>query len=245
MAPRLAAHRGHLAVGLHLNLTLGAPTGAMPSLAPTGELPGRNAIIVRALVGLIYGDEIGDEIDRQLDLFENGIGFPPDHVDGHEHVHVLPGVRAALLTRISRRYGSAKPLVRVPSDTWAAIRARKGSQHKAAALRALSLGLAAQADRMGIPTNIGFSGVSSFDTSVPYEQELANALVAPGPRHIVMCHPGHPDAELAEIDPVVQRRRMEYDALMRDTTLPERIWRPARSADGAPVDWARGQGPAE
>ena len=31
-----------------------------------------------------------------------------------------------------------------------------------------------------------------------------------------MCHPGHPDAELAGLDPVVERRRMEYDALMRD-----------------------------
>jgi predicted glycoside hydrolase/deacetylase ChbG (UPF0249 family) len=29
MAPRLAVHRGHLAVGVHLNLTLGAPAGAM------------------------------------------------------------------------------------------------------------------------------------------------------------------------------------------------------------------------
>ena len=35
-----------------------------------------------------------------------------------------------------------------------------------------------------------------------------------------MCHPGHPDAELAGLDPVVDRRRMEYDALMRDPDLP-------------------------
>ena len=32
---------------------------------------------------------------------------------------------------------------------------------------------------------------------------------------------------------------MEYDALMRDVTLPERLWRPTRSADGPPVDWSR------
>lgn len=240
MAPRLAAHRGHLAVGLHLNLTLGPPAGAMPKLAPAGELPSRNALIVRALVGLLDADEIGDEIDRQLDAFEKGIGFAPDHVDGHEHVHTLPGIRTALLEHISRRYGPTKPLLRVPSDTWGAIRARKRQLAKAAAVRALSLGLAAHAYRLGIPTNAGFSGFSSFDLAIPYEQELAGALLATGPRHIVMCHPGHPDAELASLDPVVQRRRMEYDALMRDATLPERIWRPTRSADGAPVDWTRG-----
>jgi len=53
-----------------------------------------------------------------------------------------------------------------------------------------------------------------------------------------MCHPGHPDAELAGIDPVVERRRMEYDVLMRDPGLPARIWRPSRSTDGPPLAWA-------
>ena len=51
--------------------------------------------------------------------------------------------------------------------------------------------------------------------------------------------PGHPDAELAALDPVVERRRMEYEALMRDVSLPERIWRPSRGADGPPVDWSQ------
>jgi hypothetical protein len=57
-----------------------------------------------------------------------------------------------------------------------------------------------------------------------------------------MCHPGHPDAELATTDPVVERRRMEYDALMRDVSLANRLWRPARGIDGPPVDWSRVQG---
>ena len=91
---------------------------------------------------------------------------------------------------------------------------------------ALALRFAAAARRKGLPTNEGFSGFSRFDPGVPYAQEFADAMLAPGPRHIVMCHPGHPDAELAKLDAVVDRRRMEYDALMRDVTLPERLWRP-------------------
>ena len=39
-APRLCVHRGHLSVGLHLDLTLGAPLGPMPRLAPAGTFPG-------------------------------------------------------------------------------------------------------------------------------------------------------------------------------------------------------------
>jgi chitin disaccharide deacetylase len=244
MAPRLAAHRSHLAVGLHLNLTLGAPAGAMPKLAPGGTFPGRNALLLRALPGLLDAQEVRDEIERQLDAFERRIGFAPDHIDGHEHVHVLPGIRAPLLDAVARRYGAVKPLVRDPSDRWQPITARGTSRNKALIVAALALGLAAQARRLQIPTNDGFSGFSRFDEAVPYAGELAAALIEPGPRHIVMCHPGHPDAELASLDPVVQRRRMEYEALMRDASLPDRIWRPSRAADGAPVDWLQAGGQA-
>ncbi len=103
----------------------------------------------------------------------------------------------------------------------------------------LALRFDAGARRVGLPTNEGFSGFSDFDLGKPYAQELADALTRPGPRHIVMCHPGHPDADLEAVDPVVERRRMEYEALMRDVSLPERIWRPSRRADGPIVDWSQ------
>ena len=241
-APRLRVHRGHLAVGLHFNLTHGSPIGPMPRLAPDNVLPKRNALIVRALAGMIDRNEIGREVERQLDAFEKGLGFPPDHIDGHEHVHVLPGIRRPLLEAVARRYPGCKPLVRDPSDTWKAIAARGTAPYKALAVAALSLQFAATAHSLGLPTNQGFSGFSEFDVNQPYAQELERALIEPGPRHIVMCHPGHPDAELAATDPVVERRRMEYDALMRDGSLAHRLWRPARSIDGPPVDWSRVQG---
>jgi predicted glycoside hydrolase/deacetylase ChbG (UPF0249 family) len=237
-APRLRIHRGRLAIGLHLNLTLGSPLGPMPRLAPGNALPTRNALIVRALLGLASSAEIGLEIDRQLDAFEAGLGFPPDHVDGHEHVHILSGIRQPLFAALARRYPHARPLVRDPSDWLTSIAARGTARVKAAIVGGLALRFAAGARRMGLPTNEGFSGFSDFDIDKPYAQELADALARTGPRHIVMCHPGHPDAELGAIDPVVERRGMEYEALMRDVSLPDRIWRPSRGADGPPVDWA-------
>jgi predicted glycoside hydrolase/deacetylase ChbG (UPF0249 family) len=241
-APRLRVHRGHLAVGLHFNLTHGSPIGAMPRLAPGNVLPTRNALIARALTGMLDRREIGEEVERQLDAFENGLGFPPDHIDGHEHVHVLPGIRRPLLETLSRRYPGCKPLVRDPSDSWKAIAVRGMARFKAMAVAALALQFGAQARRLGLPTNQGFSGFSDFDVHQPYAQELAQALIEPGPRHIVMCHPGHADAELAGTDPLLERRRMEYDALMRDVSLTQRLWRPQRGSDGPPVDWSRAQG---
>ncbi len=237
MAQRLVIHRGRIAVGLHLNLTLGAPLGPMPRFAPDGIFPKRNVVLKRSLMGLLPSREIRAEIERQLDAFERQLGFPPDHIDGHEHMHVLPGIRRCVLDVVASRYPGQKPLLRNPADSRQAIAARGRPRGKAMAVAVLAAGFAASARRRGIPSNEGFSGFSSFDVSVPYAKELEAAMRAPGPRHIVMCHPGHADAELAAVDPVVERRRMEYEALMRDASLPERIWHPARAADGPPVDW--------
>jgi predicted glycoside hydrolase/deacetylase ChbG (UPF0249 family) len=238
LAPRLSVHRGHLAIGLHFNLTQGSPLGKMPRLAPSGTLPSLAKLIGAALLGLVDRTEIRDELERQLDHFERGLSFPPDQVDGHQHVHVVPGIREVVLETLARRYPTLPPLVRDPGDRWEAIAARPSAKSKAAVVATLALGFAAAARRRGLPTNQGFSGFSKFDVSVPYARELEEALKHLGARPLVMCHPGHPDAEPAHDDPVAARRRMEYDALMADRALPQRIWRPSRSPGGPPVDWA-------
>lgn len=236
-APRLRAHRGHLSIGLHLNLTLRAPVGPMPRLAPAGAFPGSRSLVVRAFLGLLDGGEIRAEIERQLDRFEAGLQFPPDHIDGHQHIHVLPKVRGSLLQVAQRRYPARPPLIRDPTDGLAAIAARRVAVPKAMSVSALALGFARSARRRGLPVNDSFAGFSNFDETAPYADELRGALLQPGRRHLVMCHPGHPDGELAGLDPVVARRRMEYDAIMRDPDLPQRIWRPARAADGPAISW--------
>ena len=236
-APRLAAHRSKICVGLHLDFTLGSPLGAMPRLAPNGRFPARNAFIARALLGLLDPAELRAEIERQLNAFETRLGFPPDHIDGHEHVHVLSGVRQALIEVVGRRYRGVTPLLRDPSDRSSAIRARGGPVAKAVGVSALALGFARAARRHALPTNQGFSGFSRYDVGEPYAEELASALIEPGSRHILMCHPGHRDAGDRADDPIAARRPMEYEALMQDASVPERIWRPSRAADGPPVDW--------
>jgi chitin disaccharide deacetylase len=236
-APRLRAHRGHLSIGLHLNLTLGTPVGPMPRLAPAGAFPGLRGVLARAYLGLLDGGEVRAEIERQLDRFEAGLQFPPDHIDGHQHIQVLPRVRGALMKTVQRRYSARPPLLRNPTDAFAAIATRRLAAPKAMSAAALALGFGDAARRRGLPVNDSFAGFSDFDVKVPYADELRSALLQPGRRHLVMCHPGHPDAELAGLDPVVDRRRMEYDVIMRDPDLPQRIWRPSRSADGPAISW--------
>jgi chitin disaccharide deacetylase len=172
-ARRIGEHRGTLSIGLHLNLTLGEPLTAMPRLAPQGTLPTLKTLMGLAFSGQLDAASLAEEIARQCDAFERALGFPPDHVDGHQHVQVLPVIRRALLTELARRYGRSPPLVRDPTD-----RRFKGLPKSTAAIKArivngLASGFGKAAQQVGLPTNEGFSGFSAFDTAASYSEELA------------------------------------------------------------------------
>lgn len=214
LAADLGAHSGRADLGVHLNLTCAAPLAAMPQLAPGGDLPTLGALARAAASSPAARSEIALEIDRQLDAFEQALGRPPDFVDGHQHVHVLPGIRGAVLSALTRRYRSGSVYLRDPTDAAAAIRARGVATGKALAISGLGFGLRRAASRRAIPVNHGFSGVSPFDPARDFAADLVRFLVRPGPRHLVMCHPGFVDDELGRLDPVIATRPLEHAVLM-------------------------------
>ncbi len=238
-APDLRGLRGKIATGLHLNLTLGAPLSPMPSLAPDFRFPGIGAITAQAMVQRLNHVELRDEIARQCAAFEDATGHPPDHIDGHQHVHALPQVRDALIDVLVQRYGKTqpKPLVRDPTDRLIAIAARSQAVPKAMMLSWLGRGFGSAVRAAGFPINTSFAGVTGFAAATVLHDFKAAATSA-GTRHLVMCHPGYVDDELVRIDPVTERRRAEHEVLMGEG-YPSAIWRVQRPADGPPVDWVR------
>ncbi|MEZ5852258.1 MAG: ChbG/HpnK family deacetylase [Hyphomicrobiaceae bacterium] len=238
-APALAGVRSHSALGLHLNLTVGAPLGVMRRLAPDGALPTIGQATRLALSGKIDTGEIEAETLRQLAAFETATGFKPDHVDGHQHVHALPGFRRGVLAAMAAFYGELRPLVRDPADRWSTIIRRGGDTKKALGLAMLASGFAAAARRHRFFTNRGFSGYSTFDTKKPYAEEIAVALRYTEGGCIVMCHPGYPDAELAGRDPVLARRAQELEALRGNAGVETHLTAIAREGDAAILDWGR------
>ena len=238
-SPRLVALRPFVATGLHLNLTLGSPLGPAPRLAPDGEFPDNNTLIQRCITGAIDAGEIAAEIDRQLTRFEEALGVQPDFIDGHQHVHALPRIRGALIEVLRNRYRERLPLVRNPADNMLNILRRRTAAHKALIIHTLARGFGDRLDSAGFPTNHGFAGVSPFNLDIPFDQELAHFFSARGPRHLVMCHPGYIDSALAELDPVVERRRHELDALFAAPRLDEAIWHPDPTPGRPPIDWAK------
>lgn len=234
----VAIVRPGISIGLHVNLTLGRPLTRLPRIAPEGQFPSVGALAAAAAMRRIERGEIEAEVVAQLQAFRDVTGAWPDHVDGHQHVHALPVVRDAFLQAL-RVCGNHRPLVRDPADRIRRIVRRGQSVRKALGIATLAAGFGAAARRQGFPTNQGFSGFSAFDARRPYGEELSEALKVPGPRQLVMCHPGYPDRELAALDPVVERREQERAALAGGAIPIDRLWPIIRQGGDGAVDWSQ------
>ncbi|MCK6450683.1 MAG: ChbG/HpnK family deacetylase [Alphaproteobacteria bacterium] len=219
-APALRALDVDADIGLHLALTQVAPLGPMPGLAPSGTLPMPGKLTMLAYACRLDRGEIGREIDRQLDAFEQAMGRPPDYVDGHHHVQQLPAVRDALIERFRTRLPRGTAL-RVCHEPLHGILARGVSPLRATVISFVGRGLRRAADRAGIPGNRRFSGVRGFTETAPY-RDLFRRFIRGGPPGLaVMCHPGYPDDALRALDHVVDQRTGEQEYLMSDAFLAD------------------------
>jgi predicted glycoside hydrolase/deacetylase ChbG (UPF0249 family) len=201
-------------VGLHFNLTLGAPLAAMPEFAPKGAFPPVSEVIRLSMRNKLPMDEIRAEIDRQLDRFEAVMLRPPDFVDGHQHVQALPHIRGALLDALKQRRLQGKCWLRDSGDSLHRILLRGGQVRKALVVRGLASGFRRAARRAGFVVNDGFAGFSDFNPGHDYAAQFETYLRARGRCHLIMCHPGHVDEDLRAQDPVTVTREQELAFLL-------------------------------
>lgn len=215
-APRLAAVADRVDIGLHLTFTDLAPLGPMQTFAPAGEPPRLSTLVLKGLGMLLPYVEIKAEIGRQIDRFEDLFGRMPDHVDGHQHVHLLPQIRSALMEFFDA--GRLKPgrggddggtYIRSTLEPFAAIRRRGIEVPKAAFLSVLARGMAVECRRRGIPVNDSFRGVTAFRTDRPFKDVFRPFLAGEGARPLAMCHPaiGGP---FHATDPIGAARMLEW-----------------------------------
>lgn len=197
-APALLEHAPAADLGLHLDLT---GTGAQ---ARSALLP----LLLRAYAGVLDRFALAQRIEAQIDCFERVMKRPPDFVDGHQHVHQLPGVRLALLEALCRRYPRSPPYVRStvaqrPLGAKARIVTLLGG-------RALARELA---DR-GLPHNRDFAGVYSLDRRASYAGLMKAWLGHVADGALLLCHPG--EGEGAHHDPIAAARVAELRYLSSD-----------------------------
>ncbi len=189
-ASRLRALGAGTELGLHLCFTEFAPLEGASSLAPGGRPRSQGALLAAILGGRLRRDDVRREIARQIESFADAVGRRPDFVDGHHHAHQFPLIAALVAEAIAERGSAWRPWLRVCADSLASIRQRGHRVLDAAAASFLGHRLRRRAAACGIPTNDGISGFYDVRGAASYAALFPSFLRAPGPRHLVVCHPG-------------------------------------------------------
>ena len=177
---RLKALRARGAkVGLHLTLThpfpesrVHYPLGTLMRLCLTGRAP----------------EAAREDFARQADRFIALFGTPPDHYDGHQHCHCLPGLAAAAAALPPGE--DCRMRVPLPARlSGLALNMRAGGW-KVAVVAALAAEARRVFRRAGWRTNRDFSGFLALDRPEAVSRWLPRLMAAAGEDCLLMLHPG-------------------------------------------------------
>jgi chitin disaccharide deacetylase len=217
----LNAGMARVAIGLHLTLTAPfRPLSTAYQPVHDGAFRSLPATMVRAFLHRLGHAALVHEITAQLRMFVHTFGRAPDFIDGHQHVHLLPQIRDAVLEVAKadapdawvRQCGRVAP--RRPS-----LRDRK-----AWLLDHLSADFRLRADGRGVRTNPGFAGAYEFRDNADFSALFAGFLDRLPEGGVIMCHPGFVDAELKRFDPLTTLREREY-AFLAGEAFPDMLER--------------------
>jgi len=210
----LNAKAQRVAIGLHVTLTVPfrpLSEGFRPlrdgAFLPVGPL------LLRAGLRSLERDPLDREITRQVRVFAEHFGRPPDFIDGHQHVQLFPQIRDALLT-VARREAPAAWVRQCGRSlpTRRALDDRKGLL-----LDVLSRGFRRGAAALGVRTNPAFAGTYTFRDQADFAATFPHFLDGLPDGSVVMCHPGFVDQELQKLDQLTTLREQEYAFLVQDT----------------------------
>ncbi|HEX6998271.1 MAG TPA: ChbG/HpnK family deacetylase [Gammaproteobacteria bacterium] len=191
-AVALARARPALDVGLHLTLTELEPlTRDSPALAGAANRLPPHAVqfAARYLRGRIPLADVRRELEAQIRTALDA-GLAVSHLDGHQHVHVLPGV-ARVVVELARAYGIRA--VRCPAERVRLFMLRGGARVRRIAEQ-LAVGAAAVLSPLQelkrVDAFVGF-----FHGGRLTEENLTALLAAlpNGGTVELMCHPGRDD----------------------------------------------------
>ena len=189
-------------VGMHFNLTEG--------LHPDDRSLG--TCILQALTGQLGRAELTERFTQQLDLFEQHAGRAPDFVDGHQHVHILPGVRQVVFDVLQQRYVDKLPALRHVGGQlrlpWPGF--------KSLVIQLLQTGFHRQALSRGFTLNRHFAGIYNFADADQYASMMQDWLANLPDNTLMMCHPARFE-HAAMNDSMDQARQREYEFFASET----------------------------
>ena len=198
-----------LGIGLHFTLTAGRPLTRSPSLvrSETGDFLSLPRLIKRALAGRVKPREVADECSAQIARAREA-KLELTHLDGHHHVHVLPGIREAV-----RRVVHAEriPAIRRPRERLFGIPAWRRRLPERLLVRALADKM--RPDQWRVCMTSHFVGSTLLGAS-DFEARLLEVLASlPEGTTELMVHPGYVPGDLPGADPYTTQREIELRAL--------------------------------
>ena len=196
---------GQLEIGLHLDLT------ECP-LHPATRRP-LSRLMALAYLHRLDQDAVRAEVVSQLNAFEAAMGCAPAYVDGHQHVHQLPGVRRVLLQELARRYPRGGQWLRATHAPQRIAHLDAGSCLKSHLIAWLGArALSALAQRQGLRQNARLLGVYDFrGDAAQYRARLGAWLRASRHGDLLMCHAGLPSPRQPDL--LAMARQTEFEVL--------------------------------
>ena len=228
-AAELARGTQGFGVGVHLNLSDGLPVSApetVPSLLnDSGEFEGGpDGLLMKIATRRISMHEVETEWHAQIAKVR-AAGVAPTHLDGHKHVHMLPGLFEIALRLAKRHSIGAVRVSHEASNLRAALSAgerrasvvlKQGVQ--ARGLKLLARDARTQADRAGVSTADHFCGIAQ--TGELTKEGLARLLQSlPEGTTELMCHPGYADEALRKTATRLQGSREKEVEILTDTKI--------------------------
>ena len=224
-APGISRSNPELGIGVHLNLSDGLPSAPANEvkglLSKSGEMEdAADALLIKIAGRSLRVEEVEREWDAQVQKVRDA-GIQPSHLDGHKHVHMLPGLFEVAL-RVAKKHKI--PAIRVANEESTlrtALASGQGQQKgtvlkqgaQARGLKLLARDARKMAERAGISTTDYFCGIAQ--TGVLTREGVAQLLSnLPDGTTELMCHPGYADEELKRTNTRLQEsRRTELDIL--------------------------------
>jgi hopanoid biosynthesis associated protein HpnK len=196
---QLARENPSLDIGLHLSLTVGRPVSNDPnvirSLAPTGAFRfGNRDLLIHLILHKIPLSVLHREIQAQFKKAVDA-GLHVTHVDGHESIHLFPGIRDAVF-EMMKHYGII--FVRRSYERIHLEEVWKLRRWKKVFLNLFGLLLGRQIPGSGLRTTDYYYG--SFDAGYLGKEKLVAMILdlREGTSEI-MCHPGYRDESFDRI----------------------------------------------
>jgi chitin disaccharide deacetylase len=219
-----------LGVGVHLNLTDG-PSTAQPELVATllndkGAFEGGpEALLLRIAKRDLTLIEVEQEWEAQIEKVKEA-GIKPTHLDGHKHVHMLPGLFEIAL-RLAKRYSigairvaheasSLRAALSAGHERHTAVVIKQGVQ--ARGLKLLARDAREQAQHAGISTADYFCGIAQTG-ELTREGVMRLLRNLPDGTTELMCHPGYADAELQSTATRLQGSRQTELQILTDVEI--------------------------